>query len=145
MVRAILFPSSYLENAEEIRESVEKLLGSRWFLKSDRLCRFVRLAVNHALSGTQQRLKEYIIGVEVFDRGVDYDPRVDPIVRVEARRLRTKLKGYYSAAGRQDQLRIEFPKGSYSPIFRVKTARADSLQPNGESSAGVKPQFQPAL
>ena len=107
----------------DVAIQVDRILGSRWFSRSERLCRFVRYAANHALSRGADRLKEYLVGVEVFDRGPAYDPRIDPIVRVEARRLRAKLKAYYASAGRDDQLRIEFPKGTYSPVFRFRPSR----------------------
>ena len=112
----------------DIAIQIKRILASRLFLRSERLCRFVRFAANHALSGNGQRLKEYLVGVEVFDRGPDYDPRIDPIVRVEARRLRAKLKSYYASAGRDDQLRIEFPKGTYSPVFRFRSLQRVKLK-----------------
>jgi serine/threonine-protein kinase len=79
------------------------------------------------------------VGVEVFDRGPAYDPRIDPIVRVEARRLRAKLKAYYASAGRDDQLRIEFPKGSYSPVFRFRSARQIKPESVGDAAVAVLP------
>ena len=66
------------------------------------MVRFLRLTVERALAGQSDELKEYLIGVEVFDRKQSYDPRVDPIVRVEARRLRAKLKAYYEGDGAGD-------------------------------------------
>ncbi len=80
--------------------------------------RFLRFAVESALEGRADELKEYLIGVEVFDRKGSYDPRVDPIVRVEARRLRAKLKAYYEGDGRGDPVTIEFAPGGYAPQFR---------------------------
>ena len=79
------------------------------------MARFLRFAVEHALCGRADDLKEYVIGVEVFDRSAEYDPRVDPIVRVEARRLRSKLKAYYEGEGSGDSVVIEFLSGSYAP------------------------------
>ena len=72
---------------EQVSAQVERLLSSRLFTRSTRLCRFLRFAVQQALAGNPSLLKEQVIGVEVFDRKPDYDPRIDPIVRVEARRL----------------------------------------------------------
>ena len=123
----------------EVAIQIDRILASRWFARSERLCRFVRFAAHHALSGGAGRLKEYLVGVEVFDRGAEYDPRIDPIVRVEARRLRTKLKAYYASSGRDDQLRIEFPKGSYSPIFRFRSCRQIQSQPAAEAAIAVLP------
>ena len=123
----------------DVAIQLDKILGSRWFSRSERLCRFVRYAANHALSRGADRLKEYLVGVEVFDRGPAYDPRIDPIVRVEARRLRAKLKAYYASAGRDDQLRIEFPKGSYSPIFRFRPSRQIKREPASDAAIAVLP------
>ena len=78
----------------DVAVQIDRILASRWFSRSERLCRFVRFSATHALSHGADRLKEYLVGVEVFDRGPSYDPRIDPIVRVEARRLRAKLRAY---------------------------------------------------
>jgi hypothetical protein len=102
---------------EAVRLHLAKILESGGFAKSDRLCRFLRFTVEAKLNGEESQIKEYVLGREVFDRNGDYDPRLDPIVRVEARRLRTKLEEYYSATGPGDSVRIEFPKGSYVPVI----------------------------
>ena len=88
------------------------------------MSRFLQLAVERTLEGRGEELKEYVIGVEVFDRSASFDPRVDPIVRVEARRLRAKLEAYYGSAGKDDEVIVEFPKGRYSPVFRYPWAQA---------------------
>jgi len=98
-----------------IRRQLEKITAHGLFARSDRMARFLRLAVDRALAGKEGELKEYLIGVEVFDRPHTYDPRVDPIVRVEARRLRSKLKTYYETDGRNDPIVIHFATGSYAP------------------------------
>src|SRR4051812_23691563 len=100
----------------QIRAQLEKLLASPLFARSERMARFLRFAVGHALTGSASPLKEYLVGVEVFDRGTDFDPRVDPIVRVEARRLRAKLEAYYRSEGAADPILIDFPKGAYTPV-----------------------------
>lgn len=86
------------------------------------MARFLRLVVEHSLAGKSGDLKEYLIGMEAFDRKPSYDPRVDPIVRVEARRLRSKLAAYYQGDGGQDEIVIELPKGSYVPKFSGRVA-----------------------
>lgn len=98
------------------------MLASRQFTRSHRLCRFLRFSVEQTLAGKSAQLKEQIIGVEVFDRKPDYDPRIDPIVRVEARRLRAKLKAYYNSPGRGDPIVIGLPKGAYLPFFKTRAA-----------------------
>jgi serine/threonine-protein kinase len=92
--------------------------------------RFLELSVNEALRGRASRLKEYAIGVEVFERPPHFDPSVDPIVRVEARRLRAKLEKYYATEGRLDTVIIELPKGGYAASFRKRVP--------GETSPGVE-------
>jgi len=103
---------------EAIRRQVERILAHSLFTRSERMGRFLRLAVERSLEGRAGDLKEYLIGVEVFDRKETYDPRVDPIVRVEARRLRSKLKAYYEGDGSGDAVVIEFVSGSYAPQIR---------------------------
>ena len=80
------------------------------------MSRFLRFIVQETLQGRAAQLKEYLIGVEVFDRDHSYDPRTDPVVRGEARRLRTKLMEYYENEGKEDVVRIQIPKGSYAVI-----------------------------
>ena len=120
--------------AERVRAHLERVLASGLFSRSDRLIRFLRFSVEQALCGHADCLKEQTIGVEVFDRKADYDPRIDPIVRVEARRLRSKLKAYYNSHGRGDELLIDLPKGAYVPLFRIRTAPKPSKNSLGPQS-----------
>lgn len=119
----------------QIRECVEKIAASRLFSGSERMTRFLRFAVEYALEHPGDRLKEYTAGVEVFDREASFDPRVDPLVRVEARRLRSKLAAYYESDGREDPVRIEFPRGTYTPIFHDRS----SLPPTQLPSVSEEP------
>jgi TolB-like protein len=106
---------------------LEKVLVSPPFVHSERLRRFLAFIVTETLAGHADRLKGYTIGVEVFDRDESFDPAIDAIVRVEATRLRAKLREYYDAEGRNDPVRFELPKGCYSvhidyPRGKVSTA-----------------------
>src|ERR1700690_2017948 len=103
--------------ADEVRAQLARILDSKIFVQSERLRRFLSVPVEHALAGQSEGLKEYALGRDVFDRDQSYDPRVDSIVRVEARRLRRKLDEYYGELGERDPVRIEFSKGSYAPQF----------------------------
>jgi TolB-like protein len=76
------------------------------------------------LAGASDQLKEYVVGVELFERGERFDPRTDTIVRVEARRLRAKLDEYYSGPGATDPVRIDIPRGSYVAVFSTPPAPA---------------------
>lgn len=103
------------------------------------MCRFLKLAVEYAIGNRARELKEYLIGVEVFDRNESYDPRLDPVVRVEARRLRAKLASYYSKEGCADELLIELPKGSYAPSFLRRGAGGAPEAERAEGTIAVLP------
>lgn len=100
------------------------MLAGDGFRNAGRLSRFLRFTVEKTLAGEGGELKEYRLGTDVYDRGADFDPRVDPIVRVEARRLRARLAEYYDGAGRSDAVRITMPKGGYTPAFDLAVAPA---------------------
>jgi predicted ATPase len=102
---------------ELIRDQLDRILRSRTFGTAPVLSRFLNYLVERTLNGTGDQLKEYSVGVEVFDRGVAFDPRNDTIVRVEARRLRSKLEDYYRNEGRSDRVVIKIPKGRYTAVF----------------------------
>ena len=106
-----------MNHPEEIREALDRISASVGFRRSQRLVRLLRYTSEAALAGRTAELKETTLGVEVYDRGADFDPRVDGIVRVEANRLRRKLQEYYSGGGKSDPIRIEYAKGSYVPSF----------------------------
>src|ERR1700722_19899152 len=106
----------------EVRSELDRLLQSALFSQSDRLGRFLRFAIENALAGNTDLLKEYVIGTEVYDRKPPYHPSQDSIVRTEARRLRSKLKEYYESEGKDDPIFIYFRPGSYVPVFRSKVA-----------------------
>jgi TolB-like protein len=118
------------ERAWDVRNQLERILASDQFANSGRLSRFLRFTVEKTLAGEGDKIKEYVIGREVFDRGEDYDTRMDPVVRVEARRLRSKLEEYYRESGRGDRLRIVFRKGGYTPTFEApETAESSARTP----------------
>jgi TolB-like protein/Tfp pilus assembly protein PilF len=100
---------------ERVRAQLNKILASRAFSGAERPGRFLRFIVEQALVGNQ--LKETLLGVEVFGRNPTYDPRLDGVVRVEAVKLRARLKDYYETEGAADPVRIDLPKGGYLPCF----------------------------
>ena len=85
---------------QEIREELKRIQQSAIFANSERTIRFLAFVVEHVLTGKPERVKEYVIGVEVYNRKPPYDPSQDSIVRTEARRLRKKLKEYYENEGK---------------------------------------------
>jgi tetratricopeptide (TPR) repeat protein len=112
-----------------VSAALDRILSSGPFVRSPQLAGFLRFIVSETLSGQDLSLKEYALGVQVFNRGADFDPRIDPIVRVQARQLRFKLREYYEADGRAERIRIEVPKGSYLPEISF----ADGEFGNGEA------------
>ena len=107
---------------DEIRAELDRILGADVLIGATRLSRLLRYIVERTLSGEGDQLKEYVLGVEVFDRPPSYDPRLDSIVRVEARRLRAKLEEYYLGPGAANPLVISVPRGSYVPVFSTPSA-----------------------
>jgi TolB-like protein len=103
-----------------VASQLEKILASSTFVRSKRLGRFLRFTVEQCLEGRQNALKEYLVGVEVFNKMESFDPRIDSIVRVEARRLRSKLERYYQTEGKDDAIVIQFRKGSYVPMLLTR-------------------------
>ncbi len=102
-----------------VREQLFRVVNSPTFTPSARLCRFLTYIVDRTVEGDLDNLKEFTVAIEVFDRNSDYDPNIDAIVRVEARRLRAKLKAYYEEGpGTADPVLIALRPGSYVPIFR---------------------------
>lgn len=110
-------------SSDLVREHLTRILASELFHRSDRLRRFLQFSVEAALSGNSERTKEYVIGVEVFDRGPSFDSRIDPVVRVEARRLRAKLCKWHETEGRDSTIVIELPTGAYAAVFRYRDER----------------------
>jgi len=108
---------------------LERILASAKFSRG-RLGEFLRFVVEETLAGRGENLKESVIGVEVFQRGADFDPRIDPIVRVEARRLRQRLEEYYRDEGAGDAVRITLPKGGYVPVFESAAPVAAPARPS---------------
>jgi TolB-like protein/Flp pilus assembly protein TadD len=106
------------DRALPVREQLERIVASPTFRQSDRLKRFLTFIVVEAFEGHRDQLKEYVIGVQVFGKEESFDPRTDPIVRVQARRLRAKLVHYYREEGRADDVIIDLPKGGYAPVFK---------------------------
>ncbi len=107
---------------QDVRAELERILATKGFPSSGRLSKLLRYVVDQTLAGDTGQLKEYAVGVEVFERDGDYDPRIDSIVRVEAGRLRSRLEEYYSREGASSPIRINLPRGGYSAVFERRDA-----------------------
>ncbi len=124
------------------KDQLEKILSSTALASSPSLSRFLRYIVEETLAGRHAAIREYTLGVHVFDRGADFNPRLDPIVRVQARNLRARMAKYYEGPGAEDPVRIELPKGTYVPVFHsrvvepIEALLAASAPRNGSPFAG---------
>jgi Tol biopolymer transport system component len=99
-----------------VRVALARILASDVFSRSDRLSAFLRFVVEQTLDGHGDTLKEQVLANELYGKGADFSTAADPIVRVDARRLRDKLREYY-ASNPHDPVVISVPKGSYTPFF----------------------------
>jgi len=104
--------------AEDIERQLEKILDSPEFRGSERQREFLEFVVRETIAGRAEGIKGYTIATQVFGRSEDFDQATDPIVSIQAGKLRRALERYYLVAGSQDPVRIDIPKGTYVPTFR---------------------------
>lgn len=122
---------------EAVRDELARVLASPYFEQAERSSAFLRFAVEQTLAGRARRLKGYTVAVEVFGRPDDFDAGTDPLVRVEAGRLRRRLLDYYANEGRRDPVRIELPVGGY--VARFGPGEAEPQAGDGTPAAGTQP------
>ena len=121
---------------DAIREQLDRILAHREFLATDKMRDFLRFVVEETLDGRKHRIKGYTIATRVFGRGDDFDASQDPIVSIQAGRLRRALERYYLIAGGHDPISIDIPKGRYVPRFVAQNAAVDATR-NADSDAGT--------
>lgn len=129
--------------ADEIRAALERMAASEAFRGSPQLVAFLRYVVEATLRGAADRIKGYTIAVEALGRAENFDPQADPIVRVEAMRLRRALARYYDNGGKHDRVVIELPLGNYVPVFR-RVATADTVVPAEPTPVAAQQPPQPS-
>lgn len=105
-----------------IRDQLDRIITSDAFAQSQRRQRFLSYIVGEMLAGRGERLKGYTVAIDVFDREESFDSAADPVVRIEASRLRDKLRAYYAREGAHDPVRIDLSKGSYAPLIEFRGA-----------------------
>ncbi len=123
------------EKERQLNLCLEKILSSPIFAHAERSQRFLRYIVSETLAGRAEKLKGYTIGLEVFDRDPSFDPALDAIVRVEAARLRGKLREYYELEGNGDPIRFNLPKGNYA--IHIDVFENGSPQANGGIASSI--------
>jgi adenylate cyclase len=141
-------PSSELEprsglSHNVIREELNRILASREFHATDRMRDFLRFVVEETLAGRADQLKGYTIATQVFGRDKNFDAQQDPIVRIQAGRLRRALERYYLVAGGHDPVHIDMPKGRYIPYFVAQTAKAGHVKDPAAPAAGSRGKYSP--
>ncbi|MEP9355064.1 hypothetical protein ABLE93_15860 [Xanthobacter sp. KR7-65] len=129
--------------AEAVRAALDRVLASADFVASPRLAAFLRFVVESTLDGRADALKGYTIAVEALGRPPSFDPQSDPIVRVEATRLRRALERYYTTIGSDDPVVIDIPKGGYVPLFIARGAADPAPSAELELPAGPPPSVAP--
>jgi TolB-like protein/tetratricopeptide (TPR) repeat protein len=130
-------PEPDAPSADDVRGELARILASPNFQTSERRRAFLRYIVEETLAGRGDRLKGYSIAVSVFGRDETFDYQADPVVRLEARRLRRDLDSYYVNAGSHDHVRISIPKGSYVPHFEWRELIQPLPAPASEHPASV--------
>jgi adenylate cyclase len=131
--------------ADLIQAQLERIAASSAFDASARNCAFLRFIVEETLADRGDRIKAYTIGTNVLQRDAGFDPQADPIVRIEASRLRRSLERYYLIAGKNDPIRIDIPKGGYVASFqRLPSLREDDAT-HQDAAASELPQAEPPI
>jgi Tol biopolymer transport system component len=118
----------------QVAEQLERVLQSEVFRTAARSSKLLRFLVEETVNGRADRLKDYTLGAEALGRGDNFDPRIDPIARVEASRLRSRLELYYATEGASDPLVIALPKGGYVPRFDHRSASERAITATPRSS-----------
>src|SRR5215468_4803125 len=127
-----------------IREQLDRIVNSGPFHQSQGRQRFLEYLVNETLAGRGERLKGYNVALEVFDRPETFDPTTDPLVRIEAARLREKLREYYGTEGQSDAIHIDLPKGTYTPQINFLQAAPLISRPDLPDSTTPDRRLDPA-
>ena len=129
---------------EKISRQLERMLASPDFKATPQQVALLRYVVNQTLAGNSSQIKGYTVATEVFGRRSDFDQSIDPIVSIQASRLRQAMARYYETAGKHDSLHIDIPKGTYVPTFGEQLPSHLHIAAEQEAAAGVMT-FWPSL
>ena len=141
------FAGSDLESipSDMIQVELERIIASSAFDASVRNRAFLRFVVEETLAGRGDRIKAYTIATSVLGRDEAFDPQSDPIVRIEASRLRRSLERYYLMAGEDDPIRIDIPKWGYVPSFQRSRSGQDEPASPQQTPMPKPPQELPPV
>ena len=110
---------------DDVMRQLERMLASPHFRITPQQTALLRYVVKQTLAGKADRIKGYTVATEVFGRRSDFDQNIDPIVSIQAARLRRAMADYFDGAGKHDPLRIDIPKGTYVPKFSSQAGLSD--------------------
>ncbi|HKQ72229.1 MAG TPA: hypothetical protein VJ810_00780 [Blastocatellia bacterium] len=123
------FPPPQAPSKGEVREAMSRILASKHFVNAPTKQKFLQLICESYLTGRAFELNEYMIGCEVYGRDENYNPALDPIVRVGAHGLRKRIEAYYKGVGKHDEIILDLPTGSYVPIFTRRSQLREDAEP----------------
>src|SRR5438093_5035126 len=118
-------PQAASTSADDVRVQLQRIVQSRAFRAAESLPSLLAFVVDETLAGREENLKEYLLGAMVLRKGATFDPKVDPIVRVQMRRLRQRLAHYYATDGRRDSLVIALSRGTYAASIERRALPCD--------------------
>ena len=126
---AVLWHPETEEERRAVSGQLLRLVSSRFFCNSRRYPSLLQYTVDRVLEGRTEHLKERILGIDVFGRNPDYDTTIDPVVRITAVEIRKRIAQYYGEPGHENEIRIDFPAGSYVPEFRKPSTESAQEAP----------------
>jgi serine/threonine protein kinase/TolB-like protein/Flp pilus assembly protein TadD len=136
------------EERTQIKQRLQQVLASKPFAAADKLQQILTYLMEESLAGRGEQINQTSIAVDVLGRDARFDPSLDSLVRVEAGRLRTKLREYYYEEGKEDTVRFELPKGRYIPritITQPGTGQIETTEPPVEPGVRQRQHLLPAL
>ncbi len=138
------YPSPQAPSKGEVREVMSRILASKHFINAPTKQKFLQLLCDSYLTGRASELNEYMIGCEVYGRDANYNPALDPIVRVGAHGLRKRLEAYYKGVGKHDEIVLDIPTGSYVPAFnRRPNPLPEEIEPKKVIASASPPTYSP--
>ncbi len=121
-------PFKALDETVKVEEQVEKIIASLQFRSAKQMRNFFIFVVQQVLTGQSHRIKQYTIAVEALNLATDFDPDINPYVRVIGGRVRARLLAYYQGDGANDSITISLPKGSYQPLIKTKNINTSMIK-----------------